>query len=171
MRQAHIDLLAPLAHAIADKTRGAGLLATDATNLPILDPEDPQGIRSGTLWAWTNALWVSFVYSPDAKRRERQAVSRRRQLRAHRASRRADGTNPLTFIERAGVSAQAVGRMRVEGWCYALVPEIASHSKAPESSRRCSPSSASPSSLATMQHSARSGGRRRASNSAKACPT
>jgi transposase len=59
----HLDLLAPLALAIHDKTRGAGLLATDATGLPILDPEAPSGIRSGTMWGWTNALWVSFFYS------------------------------------------------------------------------------------------------------------
>ena len=96
---AHIDLLAPLAHAIVDKTRGAGLLATDATSLPILDPADPQGIRSGTIWAWTNALWVSFVDSPDAG-----AESVKRFLGEGNYARtvQADGTNLLTFIERAG---------------------------------------------------------------------
>jgi transposase len=96
---AHIDLLAPLARAIVDKTRGAGLLATDATNLPILDPESPQGIRSGTLWAWTNALWVSFVYSPDASSESvKQFLGEGNYARTVQG----DGTNLLTFIERAG---------------------------------------------------------------------
>lgn len=96
---AHIDLLAPLAHAIVDKTRGAGLLATDATSLPILDPEDPQGIRSGTIWAWTNALWVSFVYSPDAGS---ESVKRFLGEGNYARTVQVDGTNLLTFIERAG---------------------------------------------------------------------
>jgi hypothetical protein len=42
--------------AIYDKTRGSGLLATDATGIPVLDPDAPEGIRSGTMWGWTNAL-------------------------------------------------------------------------------------------------------------------
>jgi transposase len=96
---AHIDLLAPLADAIVNKTRGAGLLATDATGLPILDPEAPQGIRSGTLWAWTNALWVSFVYSPDAGS---ESVKRFLGEGNYGRTVQADGTNLLTFIERAG---------------------------------------------------------------------
>src|SRR5690606_33911999 len=62
----HLDLLEPLAQAIREKTRGPGLLATDATGLPVLDPRTPDGIRTGTMWAWTNALWVSFFYSPSA---------------------------------------------------------------------------------------------------------
>lgn len=96
---AHIDLLAPLAHAIVDKTRGAGLLATDATSLPILDPEDPMGIRSGTIWAWTNALWVSFIYSPDASSESvKQFLGEGNYARTVQV----DGTNLLTFIERAG---------------------------------------------------------------------
>jgi hypothetical protein len=41
-----------------------GLLGTDATGLPVLDRDVPDDIRSGTIWRWTNALWVSFFYSP-----------------------------------------------------------------------------------------------------------
>jgi transposase len=95
----HLDLLAPLAQAIHGKTRGAGLLATDATGIPILDPDAPSGIRSGTMWGWTNALWVSFFYSPSG-----DAGGVRRFLGEGNYARvvQADGTNLLTFIERAG---------------------------------------------------------------------
>jgi len=95
----HLDLLAPLALAIHGKTRGAGLLATDATGIPILDPEAPAGIRSGTMWGWTNALWVSFFYSAAG-----DAEGVRRFLGEGNYARtvQADGTNLLTFIERAG---------------------------------------------------------------------
>lgn len=95
----HLDLLAPLAQAIHGKTRGAGLLATDATGIPILDPDAPDGIRSGTMWGWTNALWVSFFYCPSG-----DADGVRRFLGEGNYARvvQADGTNLLTFIERAG---------------------------------------------------------------------
>ncbi len=42
---AHLDLLAPLARQIEDQTRAPGLLATDATGIPILDPDAADGIR------------------------------------------------------------------------------------------------------------------------------
>jgi hypothetical protein len=62
---AHLDILAPIAKAIHGKTRSeGGILATDATGIPVLDKDSPEGIRSGTMWGWTNALWVSFFYSP-----------------------------------------------------------------------------------------------------------
>jgi transposase len=95
----HLDLLAPLAQAIHGKTRGAGLLATDATGIPILDPDAPDGIRSGTMWGWTNALWVSFFYSASG-----DADGVRRFLGEGNYARvvQGDGTNLLTFIERAG---------------------------------------------------------------------
>lgn len=96
---AHLDLLAPLGEAIVDKTRGAGRLATDATSVPILDPDAPLGIRSGTLWVWTNALWVSFVYSPDGSS---QSVKSFLGEGNYARTVQADGTNLLTFIERAG---------------------------------------------------------------------
>lgn len=61
---AHIDLLMPIAAAVHAQTRTPGLLATDATGLPVLDTDVPDGIRNGTIWCWTNARWVSFFYSP-----------------------------------------------------------------------------------------------------------
>jgi len=96
---AHLDLLAPLAQAIHDKTRGAGLMATDATGIRILDPKAPEGIRSGTMWGWTNALWVSFFYCSSG-----DADGVRRFLGEGNYARtvQVDGTNLLTFIERAG---------------------------------------------------------------------
>ena len=59
---AHLDLLAPIARSIEELTRGPGLLGTDATGIPILDPDSPEGIRTGTMWCWTNARWVAFFY-------------------------------------------------------------------------------------------------------------
>lgn len=96
---AHLDLLKPLAEAIHDKTRGPGLLGTDATGIPVLDPECPQGIRTAGMWAWTNALWVSFFYSVST-----DSAAVRRFLGEGNLARdvQADGTNILTFIERAG---------------------------------------------------------------------
>jgi transposase len=57
---AAIDLLSPVAKAIAGQTRSPGLLATDATGIPVLDQDAPDGIRQGTMWCWTNARWVTF---------------------------------------------------------------------------------------------------------------
>ncbi len=96
---AHLDLLAPIAHAIHNKTRGSGLLGTDATGIPVLDRDSPEGIRSGTMWAWTNALWVSFFYS-----RAGDSESVKRFLGEGNWARdiQGDGTSTLTFIERAG---------------------------------------------------------------------
>lgn len=95
----HLDLLAPIARAIHDKTRSEGLLGTDATGIPVLDRDSPEGIRSGTMWGWTNALWVSFFYSPsgdsDSVRRFLGEGNTKRTIQV-------DGTNVLTFIERDG---------------------------------------------------------------------
>lgn len=95
---AAIDRLAPVARLIETQTRGPGLLATDATGIPVLDPETSEGIRSGTIWCWTNARWVSFVYSSSG-----DAKSVRRFLGENLARTvQCDGTNITTFIERAG---------------------------------------------------------------------
>lgn len=96
---AHLELLAPVAQAIHNKTRGPGLLATDATGIPVLDRDSPEGIRSGTMWAWTNALWVSFFYSPEG---DSNSVKRFLGDGNWERDIQADGTNILTFIERAG---------------------------------------------------------------------
>jgi transposase len=95
---AAIDALAPVARMIEDQTRAPGLLATDATGIPVLDRDAPDGIRQGTIWCWTNARWVSFVYSAQG-----DSASVRRFLGKDLGrSVQCDGTNITTFVERAG---------------------------------------------------------------------
>jgi transposase len=95
---AAIDLLAPVARMIEEQTRAPGLLATDATGIPVLDRDAPDGIRQGTIWCWTNARWVSFIYSAQG-----DSASVRRFLGEDVGrSVQCDGTNITTFIERAG---------------------------------------------------------------------
>jgi len=93
-----IDTLAPIAAMIEAQTRAPGLLATDATGIPVLDRDAPDGIRNGTMWCWTNAHWVTFFYSPQG-----DSDSVRRFLGENlRRSVQCDGTNITTFLERAG---------------------------------------------------------------------
>ena len=95
---ATIDLLSPVARLIAAQTRGPGLLATDSTGIPVLDPEATDGIRTGAMWCWTNARWVSFFYAPSA-----DSDSVRRFLGDDLARTvQCDGTNVTSFLERAG---------------------------------------------------------------------
>jgi transposase len=95
---AHIDLLQPIAQLIADRTRDPGYLGTDATGIPVLDPAVPEGIRTGTMWCWTNACWVSFFYAP---RGDTQSV---RDFLDDDLCRvvQCDGTSVTNCIERAG---------------------------------------------------------------------
>jgi transposase len=105
---AHLDLLKPLAQTIYDKTRAPGLLGTDSTGIPVLDPSSAGGIRTGAMWAWTNALWVSFFYSPSGDSNSvRRFLGEPEDENAEPTGRvarevQADGTNILSFIERAG---------------------------------------------------------------------
>lgn len=95
---AHLDLLAPIARLIEEQTRGPGLLGTDATGIPVLDPVVRDGIRTGAMWCWTNARWVSFFYSPSA-----DSDSVRRFLKGDlQRTVQCDGTNVTSFLERAG---------------------------------------------------------------------
>lgn len=93
-----IDLLKPLAREIATMTRSPGLLATDASAIPVLDRDAEEGIRTGTMWCWINSSWVTFVYSPDGKAdgvRNFLGENLKRDVQC-------DGTNTTSFIERAG---------------------------------------------------------------------
>jgi transposase len=95
---AHIDLITPLARLVEERTRGPGLLGTDATGIPVLDPQVVDGIRTGAMWCWTNARWVSFLYSPSA-----DSDSVRRFLGDDlRRTVQCDGTSVTSFLERAG---------------------------------------------------------------------
>jgi transposase len=95
---AHIDLLQPVADLIAKQTRSPGYLGNDASAIPVLDPSISDGIRTGTMWCWTNARWVSFFYSA---RGDAQSVKDflgndlRRNVQC-------DGTSVTNCIERAG---------------------------------------------------------------------
>lgn len=95
---AHIDLLMPVADAIAIMTRAPGYLGTDATGIPVLDPSAPEGIRTGAIWAWTNARWVSFFFSAHG---DGQSV---RDFLGDDLARtvQCDGTSVTNCIERAG---------------------------------------------------------------------
>ncbi len=95
---AHIDLLEPIAKLIAALTRGPGYLGTDATGIPVLDPKTEDGIRTGAIWNWTNARWVSFHYSPSADSDSVRDFLQDDLVRTVQC----DGTNTLTFLERAG---------------------------------------------------------------------
>ena len=95
---AAIDMLEPVAALIEEQTRAPGLLGTDATGIPVLDPTSPEGIRTGSMWCWTNARWVTFFYAPSA-----DSDSVRRFLGDDLArTMQCDGTNVTTFLERAG---------------------------------------------------------------------
>jgi transposase len=95
---AAIDLLRPVAALIEDQTRAPGLLGTDATGIPVLDPAASGGIRTGAMWCWTNARWVTFFYAPSA-----DSDSVRRFLGDDLARTvQCDGTSVMTFLERAG---------------------------------------------------------------------
>jgi transposase len=93
-----IDLLAPVAKLIEHQTRGPGLLGTDATGIPILDPATLHGIRTGAMWCWTNARWVSFFYSPSG---DSESVRRFLGKDLTRTV-QCDGTSVTSFLERTG---------------------------------------------------------------------
>ena len=95
---AHIDLLMPIAELIASRTRAPGYLGTDATGIPILDPTVTDGIRTGAMWCWTNARWVSFFYAAHGNT---QSV---RDFLGEDLARnvQCDGTAVTNCIERAG---------------------------------------------------------------------
>lgn len=95
---AGIDLLAPVAKLIHEETRGPGVLGTDTSAIPILDRSANDGIRSGSMACWTNARWVSFVYSASG-----DSASVKRFLGSDfKRKVQCDGTSITTFIERAG---------------------------------------------------------------------
>ena len=95
----HIDLLMPIARFIHAQTRAPGLLGTDATGIPVLDPGVTEGIRTGTIWCWTNARWVSFFYAPSG-----DSDSVKRFLGEGNFARtvQCDGTSVTNFLERTG---------------------------------------------------------------------
>ena len=63
---AHLDLLAPVAQKIAEQTRAPGLLGTDATSIPILDPGVTEGIRNGGLCSPSSVPPCSPATTPSS---------------------------------------------------------------------------------------------------------
>ena len=94
-----MDLLGPIARLIEAKVKGPGVLGTDATGLPVLDRDAPNGIRLGTVWAWTNGPWVCLDYHADATHEGPKAFLGDDLARIVQC----DGTSTLSFIERAGM--------------------------------------------------------------------
>jgi transposase len=95
---AHIDLLMPVAELIAEQTRAPGYLGTDATGIPVLDPSVADGTRTGAMWCWTNARWVSFFYSAHGDAQSVQSFLGEDLARNVQC----DGTSVTNCIERAG---------------------------------------------------------------------
>ena len=95
---AHLDLLEPVADLIAEQTRAPGYLGTDATSIPVLDPSVTEGIRSGTMWCWTNARWVTFFYAAHGNSQSVRDFLGDDLCRTVQC----DGTSVTNCIERAG---------------------------------------------------------------------
>jgi transposase len=94
-----IDLCAPIARAIEAETKARPMLATDASGLPVLDHDHPNGIRNGTMWCWVGSQkWVTFVY---ARTGDAQSVKDFLGPNLCRTV-QCDGTNITSFLERAG---------------------------------------------------------------------
>jgi transposase len=94
-----LDLLAPLAKKIEEKTRGPGLLGTDSTGIAVLDTTVKDGIRTGTMTCWTNADWVAFSYSP---RGDSESIKAFLGDKFQRRVVQCDGSTVLNFIEKSG---------------------------------------------------------------------
>jgi transposase len=95
---AAIDVVQPVAKLIEEQTRTPGLLGTDSTGIPVLDPQAAEGIRSGAMWCWTNARWVTFYYAPSADSDSVRSFLGEDLARTVQC----DGTSVTSFLERAG---------------------------------------------------------------------
>jgi hypothetical protein len=94
-----IDLVAPVARRIHDQTRACAMLATDASGLPVLDQDHPQGIRNGTMWCWVgDHKWVTFFYAASGDAQSVKAFLGEDLARTVQC----DGTSITAFLERAG---------------------------------------------------------------------
>jgi transposase len=56
--------LSPVAGLIRERALGSYLLQTDASGLKVLDRNDPEGVRKGTMWCYVgDRRWVFFEYA------------------------------------------------------------------------------------------------------------
>lgn len=96
---AAIDLMSPIARAIEAETKARPMLATDASGMPVLDRDHPNGIRNGTMWCWVGAQkWVTFFYAPIGDSQSVKDFLGNDLCRTVQC----DGTSITTFLERAG---------------------------------------------------------------------
>ena len=115
------------------------LLGTDATGIPVLDPDRAEGIRNGTIWAWTGARWVTFFYSPTGDAESVKRFLGEDLAAPCSATARA---SPTSSSARAA-SAPGAGPTHAAARRRPPAPATASPSRACASSPACSPSSAS----------------------------
>jgi transposase len=58
------DEMRPLADLIRERTLDSYLVQTDASGLKVLDRDDPEGVRKGTMWCYVgDRKWVYFEYA------------------------------------------------------------------------------------------------------------
>jgi transposase len=61
-----VDLLDPIVRHVFRRCMASAYLALDATGMPVLDDEVPEGIRRGTLWHLLgDGRWAYFGYAPS----------------------------------------------------------------------------------------------------------
>ena len=62
------DLVVPLVERLAERVLGAYIVRTDATGLKVLDPQSPENIEIGSMWAYIgDNRDVVFRYTPTGK--------------------------------------------------------------------------------------------------------
>lgn len=94
-----IDLFDPVVAHIKEMTLSSDFTALDATRMPVLDPEHPLGIKSGSLWLLEgDHRYACFVYAPSAHASHIDELLRGRKL----ASVMCDGSPTNNCVERAG---------------------------------------------------------------------
>jgi len=94
-----IDLFDPVVEHIKEATLSSDFTALDATRMPVLDPEHPQGIRSGSLWLLEgDHQYACFVYAPTGHADHLAELLRDRKL----ASVMCDGSPTNNCVERVG---------------------------------------------------------------------
>jgi transposase len=94
-----IDLFDPVVAHIKEVTLSSSFTALDATRMPVLDPEHPLGIKSGSLWLLEgDHRYACFVYAPTGHADHIDELLRGRKL----ASVMCDGSPTNNCVERAG---------------------------------------------------------------------
>jgi transposase len=94
-----IDLFDPITKHIRKASLASTYTAFDATRMPVLDPDHPLGIRSGSLWLINGAhQYASFVYARTGHAEHLEKILAGRTLQSVMC----DGSPTNNFVERAG---------------------------------------------------------------------